>query len=74
MANTSRPVLLLKNPTYQIVERLLVLSESRAPAPGVHSRPVTDTILQPSNVALARPEVNVVPATPVDSLSPLNRH
>jgi hypothetical protein len=74
MANTSHQVYPITFFSNQLVERLLVLSESRSPTPGLVPRPdVTSDSIAPPQMMPSRPELHVVPATPIDSATPLNR-
>ena len=80
LASSILPVIIISDLS---VERLLVLSESRNQVPSSTSPPSTESLSKPiypsanppapATMAPSRPELHVVPATPIDSISPLNR-
>ena len=57
-----------------VVERLLVLSESRNPGQTANASVSIDSGSQQQTMMTPdRPELHVVPATPVDSVAPFSR-
>lgn len=68
MASTLRQVVFPQFSCLRVVERLLLLSESRSPTPGMVSRPdgAISNPMQSSNMTPTKPELNIVPATPID--------